>query len=192
MKRNILLLFAVALLGVALLGGVVGAAAAVDPKLDPGTAPAPTFKTLDQVQPTWDQILPAAQRFKLVMGGVAVLDKETGLVWEKVPDTSSWGWDNALSFCYRRVVGGRLGWRLSTIEELTSLVDPAVPSPGPTLPSGHPFAVSSPAFWSASTVNGVPSWAWGMRLMDGEANFDDKSSHNPVWCVRGGRGYDAR
>ena len=40
--------------------------------------------------PTWHQILPAADRFKLVMNSnAAVLDRETGLVWEKSPDATA-------------------------------------------------------------------------------------------------------
>lgn len=39
--------------------------------------------TLDQIQPAWSQILPAGQRYQLVMGGAAVLDRETGLVWKQ-------------------------------------------------------------------------------------------------------------
>jgi len=35
---------------------------------------------VDRIPPAWSQTLPAAQRFMLVMGGAAVLDKETGLV----------------------------------------------------------------------------------------------------------------
>jgi hypothetical protein len=32
---------------------------------------------------TWEQVLPVTERFVLVMGEQAVLDKETGLVWQK-------------------------------------------------------------------------------------------------------------
>ena len=51
------------------LAGATDVAFAVDPKLDPGTAPAPTFKTLDQIPPTWDQLLPGSVRFKVVFSG---------------------------------------------------------------------------------------------------------------------------
>src|SRR3954467_14198402 len=38
---------------------------------------------VDVIPPAWSQTLPAAERFQLVLGGAGVLDKETGLVWEK-------------------------------------------------------------------------------------------------------------
>ena len=37
--------------------------------LEPSAAPAPTMKTLDQIPPTWSQIMIASERFELVMGG---------------------------------------------------------------------------------------------------------------------------
>lgn len=66
-------------------------------------------KTLDQIPPTWSQILSASERFELVMGGPAMLDKETGLVWEQSPDTTTRGLTSACSHCYQREVAYRLG-----------------------------------------------------------------------------------
>jgi quinol-cytochrome oxidoreductase complex cytochrome b subunit len=51
--------------------------------MEPSGVPGPTMKTLDEIPPSWHQILPASERFEVVMGGGAVLDKETGLVWAK-------------------------------------------------------------------------------------------------------------
>jgi len=66
-----------------------------------------------------------------------VLDKETGLVWERAPSSGMMNWDTAVCNCYDKYLGGRKGWRLPTIEELTSFVDP---NNNPTLPVGHPFS----------------------------------------------------
>ena len=102
--------------------------------LDPPGPPAPTMKTLDQIPPTWDQTLQSSNsttpdgcnssRFKCVIAGTAVLDKETGLVWEKSPDTNTRDGDAAWAYCVEKTVGSRKGWRLPTVEELASLVNP--------------------------------------------------------------------
>ena len=113
------------------------------------------------IPPAWSQILPADKRFVLVMGGAAVLDEETGLVWEQSPDTATVDWLGALSSCNDRTVGGRKGWRLPTIQELTSLVDPTIAFPGPTLLSGHPFSnVPLTGSWSATSNASIATAAW--------------------------------
>ncbi len=77
---------------------------------------------LEQIPPVWSQDLPAAERFVLVLGGAAVLDKETGLVWEQAPNSDQASWLAAQPFCNDRTVGNRKGWRLPTVQELASLV----------------------------------------------------------------------
>jgi hypothetical protein len=81
------------------------------------------------------------------------------------------------------------------IEELASLVDPTVPTPGPTLPPGHPFqSVQQGAYWSSTTdvrVEFLPNHAWEVRLdipfgVHGIIGDTDKISSRFVWCVRGG------
>ncbi len=174
-----------------LLAVVVFAAPLLAGDLNPPGAPAPTMKTLDQIPPTWDQIIPnAADRFKLVMGGAAVLDKETGLVWEKSPDTTNQLWASAIFGCAQKIVGGRKGWRLPTIQELASLVAPGAVNPA--LPTGHSFTnVQSSAYWSATTYASNTSAAWYVDFSGGYMDGTAKTTNSVyVWCVRGGQGVD--
>ena len=86
--------------------------------------------------PSWDQTLACptennCPRFIVVMSGEAVLDRETGLVWERSPAIQALlPWQAAQATCNRRLVGNRKGWRLPTIQDLASLIDPSVASPG--------------------------------------------------------------
>jgi len=126
----------------------------------------------------------------------AVFDSETGLVWEKSPSTSTFPWSStttttAAQHCNLLNVGNREGWRLPTVQELASLVDRTVPSPGPTLPAGHPFSnVQSAGYWSATTYATFASNAWGVGFDNGFVGNGNKSANNFAWCVRGGQGVD--
>jgi len=143
------------------------------------------------IPPAWYQKLAASDRFQLVLDDAAVLDKETGLVWEKSPDTTTRTWVYAIVYAYPKEVGGRKGWRLLTIEELASLVDTSV-SGSPKLPSGHPFAnVQSNDYWSSTTDVGTASNAWVVGFGYGRVISLVKSGNYYVWCVRGGHGHDA-
>jgi hypothetical protein len=146
--------------------------------------------------PSWDQTLPAATRFIVLsnFAGAAVLDRNTGLVWEKSPDTAFTLWNSARFNCINKNVGGQKGWRLPSIPELASLIDPSVAPPGPTLPPGHPFLnVQSADYWSATTLAADPAGAWGVRFNTGNVGAFFKTNGNAVrdWCVRGGMNADA-
>jgi hypothetical protein len=168
------------------LPGLIGAG-----DMEPSDVPGPTMKTLDQIPPTWSQKLPASERFELVLDGEAVMDKETGLVWEQSPYTLIRTWTSSASHCYNREVGNRKGWRLPTIEELTSLVDND--NSNPALPTGHPFSIVQPAkYWSSSTVPSDTPYAYNVTTWDGEVAIENKTYFGHyVWCVRGGNGHDA-
>ncbi|MGO9612622.1 MAG: DUF1566 domain-containing protein [Dissulfurispiraceae bacterium] len=147
---------------------------------------------------SWDQQLACdstsnCPRFEVLsaFGNEAVLDKETGLVWEQSPSTTALVWEDAQSHCNQLITGGRGGWRLPMVQELDSLVDPSVAIPGPTLPSGHPFSnVQSVGYWSATTYANYASTAWDVDFSNGGVLNGDKSSSHHVWCVRGGHGVD--
>lgn len=165
---------------------------AVAGNLQPPGAPGSTMKTLDEIPPAWSQKIPdASRRFQLVLDGAGVLDKETGLVWEQSPDTTTRTWSNAISYAYNKNVGGRKGWRLPTIEELASLVDTTQSSPA--LPSGHPFTnVQSNLYWSSTTYVSNTSNAWAMDFVGGIVSSNVKTNTFYVWCVRGGHGHDGQ
>lgn len=137
----------------------------------------------------WDQALPVAQRFVILMAfnSDAVLDKETGLVWERSPQTTAVSSSNVRLTCANKAVGGRKGWRLPSVTELASLVDPSVASPGPTLSSGHPFLnVQSTNYWSASAHAENPALMWGVGFGNGAVLGLSKAFDQRAWCVRGG------
>jgi hypothetical protein len=178
--------------------------------------PVSTMKTLDQIPPTWSQKLqcdlvetihglrPVCPRFEVLadFNNEAVLDKETGLVWEKSPDTNTYGLQAAQNrcngLCMYYTAGGRCGWRIPTVQELESLIDPTRFSiqDVSTLPTGNPFSnVQSGYYWSAtvSPWGGSPS-AWSVRFSTSGYNPPTSvgavTNQEYVWCVRGGSGVD--
>lgn len=160
-----------------------------------------------QIPPAWSQKLQcdgtACPRFELVMDGLAVLDKETGLVWQKEPGAWDVNWYDARSVCYVASTGGRKGWRLPTAAELLSLIDPS--QSDPALPIGHPFdtdcsdgecvqwdnVIFQGCYWTDTTV-----WQQVITIIsarccdiyDGECRNSFKDQEEYVWCVRGGQG----
>jgi len=145
--------------------------------------------------PAWSLKLPASTRFETVLGGEAVLDRETGLVWEKSPDTITRSWNLAINHAYDLEIDGRGGWRLPTVEELKSLAVLTVDRSGSTLalPSGHPFTnVQTHSYWSSTTnVNDTGS-AWVANFSNGSVANSEKREEIYVWCVRGGHGHDGQ
>ena len=133
----------------------------------------------------WDKKLPSASRFTALsdFGGAAVRDEETGLVWETTLETTEMSWTDARAVCADKDIGGRKGWRLPSISELSSLVDPSAKA-RPTLPLGHPFTNVQDVYWSATTVTDNTKSAWLVFFDTGKVLFAFKSITFNVWCVR--------
>jgi hypothetical protein len=141
--------------------------------------------------PSWDQTLSSYARFFVLMNmnSEAVLDKETGLVWEQSSSTDTKNWIDAHSHCNALKKGNRMGWRLPTLQELESLVDPS--RSNPALPNGHPFSNAlSSGYWSSTTGASGPASAWNVHFSDGYVGYDGKGHGMYVRCVRGGQGVD--
>ena len=121
-----------------------------------------------------------------------VLDKETGLIWQRSVDSSTYNWHQATAAAYDKYIGGRKGWRLPTVEELASLVNPNT-TPSPVLPDGHPFVNVEPtSYWTSVTYTVYTNNAWVVDFNEGGAKVSDKDvAQKPLWCVRAGQGHDA-
>jgi hypothetical protein len=122
------------------------ARATVAGPLDPPGPVGSTLRTIDELVPSWGKTLTsnggcASKRFTCVLPtaadptGEAVLDHETGLVWQRVPDPDETYWPNALQSCRDADTGTRHGWRMPSYNQLASLQDD-VSVDG--LPPGHP------------------------------------------------------
>ena len=167
------------------------------------TANGPYYAT-----PSWDQklqcdSLSTCPRFLVLANwnNEAVLDRETGLVWQRVPRTvaANMTYADAALACAGETTGGRRGWRMPTVEELSSLFDPGNPA-SPYLPFGHPFTVPSGfsyfSYWTSTlaadaygpnariTVDDVPvpSGPGRRRLALGLAA--PPSAGATTWCAR--------
>jgi hypothetical protein len=143
--------------------------------------------TMKEPVQTWSAIVPPSRRFTLVFDNTAVLDHETGLVWERTPSTTPMLWTASQSACYQLTRAGRRGWRVPTIAELSSLLDMLQ---APALPPGHPFVFSGQpgTFWSSTSSIAAPdTQAVAVVFDSGIVGTGSKASTQlKVWCVRGG------
>ena len=144
--------------------------------------------------PSWSEKLGPNKRFTVLtaFNSEAVVDNETGLVWEQSPSQHRMTWNDAQLHCNQMKAGNRFGWRLPTIQEFASLVDPATPD---DLPPGHPFSNAPQDYsWSATSDAIDNSFAWwvnlGFHASPPMGNGLGKANSAYAWCVRGGQGVD--
>jgi len=167
-------------------------------ELDPPGAPAETMKSLDDIPGAWHRMLDSGgsdpcdtPRFDCVLNNVAVLDRETGLVWQRDGslEVSTW----IIAGCQGTTIGPRRGWRLPTVDELLSLAVPYSPDPRDLPPANSPFTGfdgdGTQRYWTTTEYTGDASFAWVVDPVDGYAYTHPKAgstSHTErVVCVRG-------
>ena len=197
MRKTMTTIFAIAILIIPTMG-IAGSLEPPPGSVGP-SGPVSTMKTLDQIPPTWSLTLPGAQRFEQLSTYVT-LDKETGLVWSRILMLGGWNWAGSQDQCRRAIAGGRMGWRLPTIEELTSLLEsstdlgitPPVGSSSASLPVGHPFYnnVLTEPVWAATSSPYSPSEKLKLNLNTGEITSHDPAISGSAICVRGGAGFE--
>jgi hypothetical protein len=128
-------------------------------------------------------------RFVVLDGGL-VQDTLTGLVWQQRGSTSAMTWADALTYC----PSSGSGFRLPTVKELDSLVDPTLPS-GPSLDTTAFPSTGTKRYWTSSPLGpgGTPSdWAFFGDFSSADSNTCDVGAANTapvgyklmVRCVR--------
>ena len=152
--------------------------------------------------PSWDQTLPANTRFIVLtnFNSEAVLDRETGLVWQRSPGTTELTWALARSECLSKTIATRKGWRLPTANEVSSLLDLTVErAPGApiALPAGHPFlGAQKRNYWTSTIVIDDPTLTWIVNFEFGSLGLGrrvgDPMLEAFAWCVRGPLSADAQ
>lgn len=136
----------------------------------------------------WQHAHPAAERFTILPSFInqAVLDKDTSLIWELSPAPTRVTWNEARTACMTRSTGGQKGWRLPAPAEMRSLVGPAVDSPIPHIPPGHPFLNIQPtSYWTVVPEENQPTYARYVDAFLGNVLSFIQIYTYPVWCVRG-------
>ena len=130
---------------------------------------------------SWDKKIDNVdERFKVLLEWNAVLDNETQLLWVKQPSDDIVRWKDALRRCNYLALGNRLGWRLPTIAELTSLTSGS----GMGISYFGPFHVL-PGVWSSTETGLNSDEAWFLHTGLYFATPSSKKSFYAAWCVRG-------
>jgi hypothetical protein len=137
----------------------------------------------------------SSSRFKCVMGGEAVLDKQTGLTWARNVNIANVAkpWQEAVKFCQNLEIGNQKGWRLPTKEELITVLDTS--QGGPALPDGHPFKAKKDvgsgskwrAVWTGTTYEGNSNSAYYVSIHRGRVEDELKLFDFRIWPVLGGK-----
>jgi hypothetical protein len=125
----------------------------------------------------------ASERFLVLssFNNEAVLDKETQLVWRRTTASPA-QWLGALHNCYSSGAGGRYGWRLPSVSELSSLL-----GTGGVLPAGHPFlnVPNQGYIWSSTDIYYDTDFAHTRMLTANSRSTGSKDGYYPYLCVRG-------
>ena len=139
----------------------------------------------------WGKILKNNNRFEVLneFNGEAVLDHETQLVWQAAPLGNAYTWSQARERCRLATSGERMGWRLPSLHELSSLY-----RPGAGL-MGAPLDLNQDVFWTATSVaddvnSSDSSYEHAYMVWHypgyGHPNFiRNKSEKGGALCVRG-------
>ena len=113
-----------------------------------------------------------------------VTDNTTQILWLKNANLcGKSNWLDAKTQCAKQTVGGITGWRLPTLSELRTLIEPG--EVNPALPLGHPFTnVQSDLYWTSDEIAKIGNPVWLVNFYDGTVHQDDMYYLYYAWCAR--------
>ena len=118
----------------------------------------------------------------IVNGLISVVDKVTGLEWQRLDDNTQRSFDAAFQYCIDLSLDGINDWRLPLITELLSIVDHGANNP--SINTAVFPATNTSFHWSASSFASGYAEAWGVRFLSGHVTALNKGLNFYVRCVR--------
>lgn len=111
----------------------------------------------------------------------SVKDEKTGLTWQRYVDPDDYEWAEAKQYCMQLGLDGG-GWRLPTVKELLTLVDPTRADPAID-PKVFPLTPDR-NFWSATQLAKATAVAWYVDFGYGHADYTSNIQEYRVRCVK--------
>jgi hypothetical protein len=119
-------------------------------------------------------------------GNGTVTHTSTNLTWKRCAEGQTWtgstctGEARAYTYEQAKALSGTTfadesDWRVPTVDELVTLVDYSIASPGPTINSSIFPATSNSFFWSGSPYASYSGYAWDVSFHDGGVAYDYRS-----------------
>lgn len=119
-------------------------------------------------------------------GNGTITDNVTNLIWQKLANTDTLTWEQALNYADTLSLNGNIDWRLPNIKELQSINDENLMSP-----SVNPAFFSNigiKKYWSSTTLPNQTDKAWYLSTQFGITTYDLKTVKHNLICVRGDQG----
>ena len=144
----------------------------------------PLFKDAPLLEPVAPVTADSPVDSHYVINAETVIDKVTGLEWQRLTEDVVRAWDQAVDYCFSLELDDHDDWRLPEAKELSSIVDygaylPAINTTAFPLPSSY----STWNFWAKSTT-ALSNWARAVYFSSGKTTDRPKSVENIVRCVR--------
>jgi hypothetical protein len=126
-------------------------------------------------------ILADAPPCRYTVGADTVVDRVTGLTWQRAVSAATYDLAAAKNYCQHLPLKGG-GWRLPSSAELESLVDRRAIEP--TIDVTAFPNTPSEGFWSSTALAGDAGSGWCVFFDDGRTRFVLTSDPARVRCVR--------